>query len=293
MKAVIPVAGFGTRMLPATKAIPKEMLTVADKPLIQYIVQECVVAGITDIILVNHSSKTAVANHFNTAFELETLLENKGKFDLLKEVRSVCPPDVNIIQVYQGEANGLGQAIKCAQPVVGNEAFAVLLPDVLIDDYACNPVTDNLAKMLHCFQQTQHSQIMVERVPVNEVSKYGIADCNGQETLSGHNIPMHNIVEKPAIAEAPSDLAVVGRYVLSANIWPLLAKTVPGAGGEIQLTDAIAALIRQEPVDAFVINGYSHDCGNKLGYMKTFIEYSLRHNQYGSELKQWLQQLVS
>jgi UTP--glucose-1-phosphate uridylyltransferase len=292
MKAVIPVAGFGTRMLPATKAIPKEMLTVADKPLIQYIVEECIAAGIKDIILVNHSFKTAIVNHFNTAFELESLLKNTGKLDLLAEVRKVCPPGVNLIQVYQDQANGLGQAILCTRPVIGNEPFAVLLPDVLINEYACHLATDNLAKMLQCFQQTHRSQIMVERVPCNEVSKYGIADCGAQKVEAGYNMPMYNIVEKPSIHEAPSDLAVVGRYVLSANIWPLLAKTTPGVGGEIQLTDAIAALIKHEAVDAFVINGYSHDCGNKLGYMKTFIEYSLRHEDYGAELKRWLQQAM-
>lgn len=290
MKAIIPVAGFGTRMLPATKAIPKEMLTVADKPLIQYIVHECVVAGIRDIVLVNHSYKTAIVNHLNTNFELESLLKDKGEFNLLTELSDICPPEVNLIQVFQDKANGLGQAILCAQPVIGNEPFVVLLPDVLIDDQSSNLATDNLARMLQCFKQTQHSQIMVERVSMDEVNKYGIIDCGGQKADAGRNLVIHNIVEKPSIAEAPSDLAVVGRYVLSASIWPLLAKTTPGAGGEIQLTDAIAALIQQETVDAYVIDGYSHDCGNKLGYMKTFIEYGLRHAKYGAELKQWLQQ---
>lgn len=292
MKAVIPVAGFGTRMLPATKAIPKEMLTLVDKPLIQYIVKECVAAGIKDIVLVNHSLKTAIINHFNPAFELESLLQDKGKNDVLEDLRQICPPDVNLIQVHQPKANGLGQAILCARPVIGNESFAVLLPDVLIDDFSCNLNTDNLAKMVKCFEQTNHSQIMVERVPASEVNKYGIADCNGMKTEAGCSIPIKNIVEKPLIEEAPSDLAVVGRYVLSANIWSLLEKTTPGVGGEIQLTDAIAALIKQEDVDAFVINGYSHDCGDKLGYMKTFVEYSLRHDQYGEEFKKWLQNMI-
>lgn len=289
MKAVIPVAGFGTRMLPATKAIPKEMLTVADKPLIQYIVQECAAAGINEVVLVNHASKTAIENHFDTAFELETQLQNKGKTALLTETRSVLPNGMQIIQVRQSEAKGLGHAILCARSVIGDEPFAVLLSDVLIDENTCNLSTDNLAAMLKQFRTTQRSQIMVERVPMSEVNKYGIVDCNSQQADSGNSISMSAIVEKPATGQAPSDLAVVGRYVLSAAIWPLLEKTLPGAGGEIQLTDAIAALMQQEAVDAFVIQGCSHDCGDKLGYMKTFIEYSLRHHQCGAQLKQWLQ----
>ncbi|MBI0158424.1 UTP--glucose-1-phosphate uridylyltransferase [Snodgrassella alvi] len=290
MKAVIPVAGLGTRMLPATKAIPKEMLTVADKPLIQYIVQECAAAGINEIVLVNHAFKAAIENHFDTAFELETQLQNKGKMTLLDEIRNVLPRGMQIIQVRQSEAKGLGHAMLCARSVIGDEPFAVLLPDVLIDEKACNLATDNLAAMLKQFRTTQRSQIMVERVPMSEVNKYGIVDCNGQQADSGNSIRMSAIVEKPSTEQAPSDLAVVGRYVLSAGIWSKLEKTLPGAGGEIQLTDAIAALMQQEAVDAFVIQGYSHDCGNKLGYMKTFIEYSLRHNQCGTALRQWLQQ---
>lgn len=292
MKAVIPVAGFGTRMLPATKAIPKEMLTVVDKPLIQYIVEECVAAGIKDIILVNHSFKTAIVNHFNTSFELENMLESKGKYDVLKDLRDICPSNVNLIQVYQPIANGLGQAILCAQPVIGNNPFVVLLPDVIIDGYAANPAKNNLTKMLQSFRREHHSQIMVEQVPISEVSKYGIVDCGGQSVGAGQTISIQNIVEKPTVDQAPSDLAVVGRYVLSAAIWPLLAKTTTGAGGEIQLTDAIAALIQRETVEAFVINGCSHDCGDKLGYIKTFIEYSLRHDRYGSELKRWIEQVL-
>ena len=290
MKAVIPVAGLGTRMLPATKAIPKEMLTVADKPLIQYIVQECAAAGINEIVLVNHAFKAAIENHFDTAFELETQLQNKGKMTLLDEIRNVLPRGMQIIQVRQSEAKGLGHAMLCARSVIGDEPFAVLLPDVLIDENTCNLSTDNLAAMLKQFRTTQRSQIMVERVPMSEVNKYGIVNCNGQQADSGNSIRMSAIVEKPSTEQAPSDLAVVGRYILSAGIWSKLEKTLPGAGGEIQLTDAIAALMQQEAVDAFVIQGYSHDCGNKLGYMKTFIEYSLRHNQCGTALRQWLQQ---
>lgn len=288
MKAIIPVAGLGTRMLPATKAIPKEMLTLVDKPLIQYVVNECAAAGFDEIILITHASKTAIENHFDTVFELETQLISKGKTALLQEVRGVCPEQVRLVHIRQAEAKGLGHAVLCAQPVIGDEPFAVLLPDVLIDDEACNLSRDNLAAMRQRFEQTRHSQIMVEAVPMEEVSKYGVVDCGGRQAVAGDSIPMQAIVEKPAVAEAPSNLAVVGRYVLSAAIWPLLRQIGPGKGNEIQLTDAIAALMTQEEVDAFVMNGYSHDCGDKLGYMKTFIEYSLRHAQHGAALQDWL-----
>ncbi|MDF7675499.1 UTP--glucose-1-phosphate uridylyltransferase GalU [Neisseriaceae bacterium ESL0693] len=288
MKAIIPVAGLGTRMLPATKAIPKEMLTLADKPLIQYVVEECAAAGFDEIILVNHAAKTAIDDHFDTAFELETQLANKGKTSLLHEVRSTCPAQVHLIQVRQGEAKGLGHAVLCALPVIGHEPFAVLLPDVLIDNQACDLSRDNLALMRQRFEATGHSQIMVESVPMSEVSKYGVVDCQGQTAKAGQSIKMQAVIEKPAQDQAPSNLAVVGRYVLSASIWPLLQQTKPGQGNEIQLTDAIAALILQEEVDAFVMNGYSHDCGNKLGYMKAFVEYSLRHSQCGADFRTWL-----
>lgn len=288
MKAIIPVAGFGTRMLPATKAMPKEMLTLADKPLIQYVVEECVAAGFNEIVLVNHASKTAIENHFDTMFELEAQLASKGKTALLEEVRAVCPVHVHLIQVRQSEAKGLGHAVLCARPVIGDEPFAVLLPDVLIDNQTCDLSRENLTMMRTRFEETQHSQIMVEAVPMSEVSKYGVVDCLGHTATAGESIPMRAVVEKPAEAEAPSNLAVVGRYVLSANIWPLLQQTEAGKGNEIQLTDAIAALVKQEEVDAFVMTGYSHDCGDKLGYMKAFIEYSLRHPQCGSALQEWL-----
>ena len=288
MKAVIPVAGLGTRMLPATKAIPKEMLCIADKPLIQYIVGECVAAGIKEIVLVTHSSKSAIENHFDAAFELESMLAEKGKMALLDEVRQICPPDVRLVHVRQGQAKGLGHAVLCAQPVVGEEAFAVLLPDVLIDEVSCHLNRDNLAAMMQHYQSTHHSQIMVEAVPMADVSKYGVVDCGGLVVAPGESVPMHAIVEKPAQEQAPSNLAVVGRYVLSPAIWACLAETPKGAGNEIQLTDAIAALMQKETVDAFAMTGYSHDCGDKLGYMKAFVTYSKRHPVWGSAFSAWL-----
>jgi len=293
MKAVIPVAGLGTRMLPMTKAIPKEMLPLVDKPLIQYIVNECVAAGIKEIVLVTHSSKNAIENHFDTSFELEATLEKRVKRVLLDEVRSICPPDVTIMHVRQGEAKGLGHAVLCAKPIIGDDDFVVVLPDVILDAYTANQKTENLAAMIARFNQTQASQIMLEPVAQEDVSKYGIADINGVELTPGESTAINAMVEKPAVDVAPSNLAVVGRYVLSKNIWPLLAKTHVGAGGEIQLTDAIDALIAQETVEAFHMSGRSHDCGDKLGYLKAIVEYSMRHESLGEEFTEHLKLLVN
>ncbi|MBH2536434.1 UTP--glucose-1-phosphate uridylyltransferase GalU [Serratia marcescens] len=292
LKAVIPVAGLGTRMLPATKAIPKEMLPVVDKPLIQYIVAECVAAGIKDIVLVTHSSKNAIENHFDTSFELEAMLEARVKRQLLSEVQSICPPDVTVMQVRQGQAKGLGHAVLCAKPMVGDSPFVVLLPDVLLDDATADLRKENLAKMIQRFDDTGYSQIMVEPVPEQDVSKYGVVDCAGATIAAGESAPMTAVVEKPAREDAPSNLAVVGRYVLSAEIWPLLEKTAPGAGDEIQLTDAIAMLMKEQTVEAFHMSGKSHDCGDKLGYMKAFVQYGLRHGSEGENFSHWLKQTL-
>jgi len=290
-KAVIPVAGLGTRMLPATKAIPKEMLPIVDKPLIQYIVNECIAAGVREIVLVTHSSKNAIENHFDKSFELETTLESRVKRQLLEEIQAICPKDVTIMHVRQGEAKGLGHAVNTARPLVGDNPFAVILPDVLIDDACCNLKKDNLAAMLKRFEATEASQIMVEPVPQELVSLYGIVDCGGKKLVSGDSVKMTKVVEKPAVDEAPSNLAVVGRYVLSAKIWDLLDYTPAGAGGEIQLTDSIAALMKLEEVDAFHMVGKSHDCGSKHGYMKAFVEYGLRHPEKGAQFREYLKSL--
>ncbi|MCG9761561.1 UTP--glucose-1-phosphate uridylyltransferase GalU [Pseudoalteromonas sp. Isolate6] len=293
MKAVIPVAGLGTRMLPMTKAIPKEMLPLVDKPLIQYIVKECVAAGIKEIVLVTHSSKNAIENHFDTSFELEATLEKRVKRKLLDEVRSICPEDVTIMHVRQGEAKGLGHAVLCAQPIVGDNDFVVVLPDVILDEYTADQGKENLAAMLSRFDHTKASQIMLEPVPQQDVSKYGIADINGVSLRPGESSAIKHMVEKPAVEEAPSNLAVVGRYVLSKNIWPLLRKTPVGAGGEIQLTDAIDMLMEQETVEAFHMSGRSHDCGDKLGYLKAIVEYAIRDEQLGEEFSQFLNTLIN
>lgn len=288
MKVVVPVAGLGTRMLPATKAIPKEMLPVVDKPLIQYIVNEAIAAGIKEIVFVTHSSKNSIENHFDMSFELEATLEKRVKRQLLEEVQSICPKGVSIIHVRQGQAKGLGHAILCAHPIIGDEPFAVMLPDVLIDDAESSPQNDNLAEMIQMYEKDQRSKVMVEKVPDQLVNQFGIADISGEQIDQGEVAKISRLVEKPPIEDAPSTLAVVGRYVLSEKIWPLLSKTPPGAGDEIQLTDAIEMLLQQEPVEAYYMKGKSHDCGSKLGYMKAFVEYGLRHSEFGEAFAAYL-----
>lgn len=292
MKVIIPVAGLGTRMLPATKAIPKEMLTIADKPLIQYIVNECVAAGIKEIVLVTHSSKNAIENHFDTSFELETMLEKRVKRQLLEEVRSIIPKDVTIMHVRQGQAKGLGHAVLCGRALVGNEPFAVVLPDVLLADFTADQTKENLSAMIKRFNETGNSQIMVAPVAREDVSSYGVVDCNGADLQAGKAEKIVKIVEKPSVDKAPSNFAVVGRYVFSAAIWDLLEKTPIGVGDEIQLTDAIDMLIAQQDVEAFHMTGQTFDCGDKLGYMKAFVEYSLQHDKFGKDFQTYLKTLA-
>jgi UTP--glucose-1-phosphate uridylyltransferase len=291
-KAVIPVAGLGTRMLPATKAIPKEMLPIVDRPLIQYVVNECVAAGIKEIILVTHSSKNSIENHFDTSFELEATLEKRVKRQLLEEVQSICPKGVTIMHVRQGQAKGLGHAVLSARPLVGDEPFAVVLPDVVLDDAASDLRTENMAAMIAAFNETKISQVMVEPVPMADVSSYGVADVSGVDLKPGETAAMIKVVEKPALEDAPSNLAIVGRYVLPAEIWGMLERTPVGAGDEIQLTDAIDMLMESQQVNAFHMSGKSHDCGTKLGYMKAFVEYGMRHNSLGADFTAYLKDMV-
>lgn len=289
--AVIPVAGLGTRLLPATKAIPKEMMPLVDKPLIQYVVSEAVAAGIKNIVLVTHSSKNAIENHFDTSFELEATLEKRVKRQLLEDIRSIIPEDVSILNVRQGESKGLAHAIACASPIVGKNPFAVLLPDVLIDNIASDLNVDNLSAMIKRFESTGIPQIMVEKVPKEDVSSYGIVDINGCTLKEGESVKINTIVEKPSVKDAPSDYAVVGRYVLPAEIWSLFKKTPLGAGGEFQLTDTIDLLMGMMDIEAFNIKGCSHDCGNKFGYVKTFIDYALRHEQIGKQVLEYIKSI--
>lgn len=289
-KVIIPVAGLGTRMLPATKAIPKEMLPLVDKPLIQYIVNECAAAGLTEIILVTHSSKNSIENHFDTSFELESILEKRVKRQLLDEVQAICPRGVTIMHVRQGAAKGLGHAVLCAKSLVGDAPFAVILPDVLLDEASYDARSENMAEMIANFATAGASQVMVEKVPHDKVDQYGVADIGGVDLEPRQQAPIKALVEKPPVDDAPSDLAVVGRYVFSKSLWPLLERTPAGAGNEIQLTDAIAMLLEQEQVHAYYMQGLSHDCGNKMGYLQTFVTYAKRHPELGEAFSEWLRE---
>lgn len=284
MKVVIPVAGFGSRMLPATKAIPKELMPLIDKPLIQYVVEECAAAGFTDIVLVSHSSKSAIEDHFDTQFELEHSLAAKGKDAILSEVTSTLPKGINVMSVRQHYAKGLGHAVLCAKQAIGDQPFAVVLPDVLMNQYACDLAQDNMAHMHARFNETGASQVMLEEVPKQKVSAYGIADLSGAALSKGEFTPIKAFVEKPDVDKAPSNLAVVGRYIFSAAIWKKLEQVGVGAGGEIQLTDAMDMLLEDETVEAYSMVGKSHDCGNKEGYTKTFVEYAMNHETLGASI---------
>lgn len=292
-KAVIPVAGLGTRMLPATKAIPKEMLTLVDKPLIQYVVEEAAAAGITEIVLVTHASKNSIENHFDTSFELEVQLEARVKRSLLQEVKSINPKGITLISVRQAEAKGLGHAILCARSVIGDEPFAVILPDVIIDKYHSDLGLENLAKMVVNYNQSGINQVMVNPVPLDEISNYGVVDLNGEPINSGEVAEISAMIEKPERNKAPSNLAITGRYILSEKIWPILTKTPLGAGNEIQLTDALYTLLETEKMQAYKLVGKTHDCGNKLGFLKANIEYAIQRLEFKENLKKHIEMVMS
>ncbi|MFW6699230.1 UTP--glucose-1-phosphate uridylyltransferase GalU [Acinetobacter pittii] len=286
-KAVLPVAGLGTRFLPASKSIPKEMVTVVDRPAIEYVVREAVEAGIEQIILVTHSSKASIENYFDRNFELETTLEQKKKFDLLDEITQIILPHVSVVSVRQPQPLGLGHAVLCAKSIIGQDDFAVLLPDVLVKD---NSGQNDLSRMISRYEVSQAAQIMVEAVPDHLVDQYGIVDVK-QSPAEGESIVMQGIVEKPAVGSAPSNLSVVGRYILPAKIMQLLENTPKGAGNEIQLTDAIAMLQSTDIVEAYRMQGQTFDCGSKLGYLKAVLHYGVAHPKLGLEFKHLIQEL--
>jgi UTP--glucose-1-phosphate uridylyltransferase len=286
-KAILPVAGLGTRFLPASKSIPKEMVTVVDRPAIEYVIKEAIAAGIEQIILVTHSSKASIENYFDRNFELETTLENKKKYDLLKAITEILPSHIQVISVRQPQPLGLGHAVLCAKSVVGDDDFAVLLPDVLVKDADSK---NDLFLMMQRFEQSQAAQIMVEAVPDHLVDQYGIVDVQ-QSPAEGESIVMQGIVEKPAVGTAPSNLSVVGRYVLPAKIMQLLEQTPKGAGNEIQLTDAIAMLQQTEAVEAYRMKGQTFDCGSKIGYLKAVLHYGVEHATLGADFKQLIKEL--
>ncbi|TXT25380.1 MAG: UTP--glucose-1-phosphate uridylyltransferase [Gallionellaceae bacterium] len=268
-KAVFPVAGMGSRFLPATKASPKEMMPVVDKPLIQYAVEEAVAAGITDMVFITGRNKRAIEDHFDTAYELESELAARGKKDLLRMVQEVIPKHVNCIYIRQTEALGLGHAVLCARPVVQDEPFAVILADDLIDGEP--PI---IKQMIDVAQRHQCSVLGVQDVPRSHTGQYGIVSATNLEPGVEQ---AHGIIEKPSPDVAPSTLAVVGRYILTPRIFHHLSQVKPGTGGEIQLTDGIAALLQEEKLLAYRFNGIRYDCGSKLGYLKAQVAFGLKH----------------
>ena len=286
-KAILPVAGLGTRFLPASKAIPKEMVTVVDRPAIEYVVKEAVAAGVEQIILVTHSSKASIENYFDRNFELETVLEQKNKFDLLKEITEILPENISVVSVRQPQPLGLGHAVLCAKSIVGDDDFAVLLPDVLVKE---TDERNDLSLMIERYTKSNAAQIMVEAVPDSLVDQYGIVDV-AEIPAEGESYVMQGIVEKPAIGTAPSNLSVIGRYVLPAKIMTLLEQTPKGAGNEIQLTDAIAMLQQSELVEAYRMKGRTFDCGSKIGYLKAVLHYGVDHPKLGDEFKILIQEL--
>ena len=283
-KAVFPVAGMGTRFLPATKANPKEMLPVVDKPLIQYAAEEAVAAGIDTLIFVTGRNKRSIEDHFDTAYELERELEAKNKKKMLEVLRNILPPHVKCVFIRQSQALGLGHAVLCARPVVNDEPFAVILADDLINftDKPC------LSQMVDLFEYQHCSILGTEPVPMEDVSSYGIVA--GTEVRPGL-MEVSGIVEKPSSDKAPSNVAVVGRYILTPRIFDLLEKTQRGAGNEIQLTDAIADLLEEQRVLSYNFKGRRFDCGSKLGYLKAQVEFALEHEEVGEEFREYLDAL--
>lgn len=283
-KAVFPVAGLGTRFLPATKASPKEMLPIVDKPLIQYAVEEAVAAGIDVLVFVTSRTKRSIEDHFDKAYELETELQTRGKAETLRIVQNIVPSHVSCVFIRQAEALGLGHAVNCARSVIGDEPFAVVLADDMIDggDNGC------LSQMIGVYEQWHCSVLGTERVDPSETQSYGIVNAHGiQESLS----KLDGIVEKPKPQDAPSNLAVVGRYILTPAIFDKLDNVARGAGGEIQLTDGIAALLKDEPVLAYEFTGKRYDCGSKLGYLMATVEQGLKHEELRESFKAYLTSL--
>lgn len=284
-KCVFPVAGMGTRFLPATKANPKEMMPVVDKPLIQYAAEEAVAAGIDTLIFVTGRNKRSIPDHFDKAYELEAELEARGKQALLKKVQDILPSNITCVYLRQAEALGLGHAVNCARPVVGDEPFAVILADDLIS----NDGDNSLKQMLDIYNETGGSVLGVERVPMEETYKYGVV---GGEQVRERLWKASEIVEKPSPEDAPSNISVVGRYILTPGIFDMVDKAGRGVGGEYQITDAIALLMKDEPVFAYEFEGKRYDCGSKEGYLEATVEYGLEHEELGKEFHAYLKALV-
>ena len=289
LKAIIPVAGMGTRLLPATKSIPKELLPIVDKPLIHYIVEELISAGVSEIVLVTHSSKQAVEDYFDSNFEIEQALSFNSKYKDLELLRSMQFDNLKVMSVRQAEPLGLGHAILCAEPIIGQESFAVILPDVLIDDNSCQLNKDNLATMIKNHEATGKGQIMVHPVPEELVDQFGIADIKGVDLKEGESANLNLVIEKPLKNDAPSNLSITGRYVFSPTLWTKLSSTKAGSGGEIQLTDAVQSMLNEsQTFDAYHLVGKTFDCGSKLGLATANYEFAKRHSVIGREFVKYL-----
>lgn len=283
-KAIIPAAGLGTRFLPATKAQPKEMLPIVDKPTIQYIIEEAIASGIEEILIITGKGKKCIEDHFDKSLELEIELEKSGKQDMLKMVREISDM-VDIHFIRQKEPKGLGHAISCAKTFVGNEPFAVLLGD----DIVYNEEEPCLGQLIKCFNEYNTSILGVQEVPHKDVNKYGIVD--GVYVENGV-YKVRNLIEKPSIDEAPTNVAILGRYIITPKIFEILEKTIPGKGGEIQLTDALLTLIGSEAMYAYNFTGKRYDVGDKLGFLKATVEYALRRDELKDEFKAYLKTIV-
>lgn len=287
-KAVFPVAGLGTRFLPATKANPKEMLPIVDKPVIQYAVEEAVACGIKELIFVTSSSKRSIEDHFDSNFELETKLAETGKQELLDTVQNMLPKDVSCVYIRQQRPLGLGHAVLCARDVVGNEAFALFLADDLIYGGDANDDKSCLAQMLDVYATTRCSVLALQKVAQSEVGKYGMVGMKSKELHLGSATKINNIVEKPQIKNAPSLYASVGRYILTPKLFTMLEHVKPGVIGEIQITDGILQLMLIEDVYGYAFKGTRYDCGNKLGYLEAVVAFARRHPEIGKEFEKFL-----
>lgn len=282
-KAVLPVAGFGTRVLPATKTVPKEMLTVVDRPALQYIVDEAIEAGIEHFIFVTARNKSAIEDYFDSAYELEDTLRRKGKTKIYDELVARTPLEGSMSFVRQQQAKGLGHAVWCARDIVGNEPFAVMLPDVIIkSEKSC------LSQMMEAYHQVGGNIIAVDPVSKADVSSYGVIKPRDNAATSGNLIPMDGMVEKPTVDEAPSNLKITGRYILQPQVMSLLKTQATGAGGEIQLTDAMARLMKEQDFHAFKYEGKDFDCGSKIGYFEAVVAFALQHNEIGFEARKMI-----
>jgi UTP--glucose-1-phosphate uridylyltransferase len=284
-KAVIPVAGLGTRMLPATKAIPKELLPVYDRPIIEHVVKEAIAGGVTEIILVTRSGKEAIENHFDAHYELEHRLEKKGKETILGTVKNIIPEHIKVTSLRQADALGLGHAVLCAKHLLNNEPFAVLLPDVLVLDKESRERNYSFAQLVEAWNKTEIGQVMVERIGSDMIENYGVADLGGAVSEAFDSVALKSLVEKPASDDAPSNLAVLGRYILPSKVLDILESTEAGVGGEIQLTDALDELLQLDGLNSFETDAEIHDCGNKKGFLTANLAAGMRDSEMREEIK--------